>query len=260
MMVAGGLAPWLAFLVVTAIASRVTDGDFFIAGMIVTAPFYWLVVGLPSVAVVAAARHRSVAVAGLVVMAAVAVYAGAGMAASDDAQAGLMVLIVPMVGVPLAVLCWIGQSVAYRRTAHRAGIGVLAAADLDTRGCALAIDVLAAGALVLAPVSMLSHAGQEVAAAALGIAAATASLALPLARRGHTLGQGLLGLRTVDAATGEPLPLARASARSLVITLEVLGTITFVLAVPAAIDLIAVAAGKRTLVDRLFRTSVLAHQ
>jgi hypothetical protein len=262
MILVGVLVPWLAFLAATTVTSGVADSNFFFAGTIVTAPFYWVAVGLPSLATVVAARHRRVAGANVVVMTAVAVFAGIKMAASDDAQAGLAVLVVPMVGAPLALFTWIGESVAGRFAAdrNRTGGSLLVAADLNTRMCALAVDVAVAGAFLYIPLTALSHADQEIAAVLVGLAAGTAYLGLPLVWRGQTLGQGLLDLHTVDAATGGFLPLGRALGRSLALALEVLGAATFILAIPAVADFVAVSATGRSLLDRLFRTAVLARR
>jgi hypothetical protein len=241
---------------------RLTDSDLLLGGMLLAAPFYLLVVGGPSALVVAAAEHRRVAAAGVVVMSVVAVSAGVTMAASDDAQAGLAVLLVPMVGLPMALAVWVGESVAARRAADRGTPRdrVLVPADLRTRLCAFAIDVVATGLVLYVPVTVLSHAHREVAAAGFGLAAAALLLGLPVARTGHTFGQGILGLCTVDAATGGPVPLARAVGRSLVVAVEMAGVFTFVLALPALFDVVSVSANGRSIGDRLFRTAVLARR
>lgn len=263
MILVGALVPWLAFLVATTLTNIVADDEFFaFAGMIVTAPFYLVLVGGPSLAVAVAARHRRVATAGAVVMTAVATYAGFAMAASDDAQAGLAVLYVPMVGVPLAVLTWIGESLAGRRAADRARTGapVLVTADLDSRLCALAIDVLAGVIVLYIPITVLAHAGHDIAATLVGLAAGTTYVGLPVALLGHSPGQGLLGLQTVDAATAASLPLGRALARSLVTALEVLGAFTLIFALPALADLVFASISGRSVLDRVFRTAVLARR
>ena len=260
LILAGAVVPWVAFLVATTVTSAVGDSGLRLVALLVAAPFYWFAVGLPALAVALAARHHRVAGAGVAVMTVVAVFAGITMAASDDAQAGLAALIVPYVGVPLALFTWIGESVASRAAADRrhAGGTVLVAAAPSVRICAFAIDVLVVGALLYLPLTALSHANHEVAAVLVGLAVGTACLGLPLAWWGHSFGQGLLGLRTVDAVTGELLPLGRAVGRSLALALEALGAVTFVLGIPAAADCVALSATGRSLLDRLFRTAVLA--
>lgn len=254
---AGAVVPWVAFLVAVAATSGDADSGL---GLVVAAPFYWVVVGLPALTVALAARHPLVAGAGIVVMTAVAIFAGITMAASDDAQAGLAALIVAYVGVPLALFTWIGESVTRRAAVerHHAGGRVLVAAALSARMCAFAIDLLVVGAVLYLPLTVLSHANHEVAAVLVGLAVGTASFALPVVWWGHSFGQGLLGLRTVDAVTGELVPLVRAVGRSFTLCLEALGAVTIVLAIPAAADCVALATTGRSLLDRLFRTAVLA--
>ena len=97
------LLPWAAFLVATALADRWVDhtsGSF--AGLVASAPWYLGFVAAPAYLPLAAARHRLVRIAVLVVMTATAGTAGVLVVASDDAQAGLAVLVVSYVALPLA--------------------------------------------------------------------------------------------------------------------------------------------------------------
>lgn len=98
--------------------------------LVAGAPLYLGFVALPSLLPLAAARAGVMRAAVLVLMTGVAVLA----VATDDAQAGLAVFLVPYVAVPLAALLWIGQAVAasravenvelcIRRTGHGSGRG-----------------------------------------------------------------------------------------------------------------------------------------
>ena len=53
----------------------------------------------------------------LTVMTGTSVLAAIQLVASDDAQAGLAVLLVPMVAIPLAVAVWVGRLVVERQPA-----------------------------------------------------------------------------------------------------------------------------------------------
>ncbi|MEA3218264.1 MAG: hypothetical protein QOJ19_4420 [Acidimicrobiia bacterium] len=101
----GSLVPWVAFLLATIVA------DFWVdfrrvsySGLATGAPVYLPFVALPSLLPLVAARSgwpRSVV---LVVMTAVGAVAGTLVMTTDDAQAGLAVLIVPYVAVPFAAV------------------------------------------------------------------------------------------------------------------------------------------------------------
>lgn len=67
---------------------------------------------LPSLFPLAAARAGVMRGVVLVLMTAVAAVAGVLVVATDDAQAGLAVLLVSYFAIPLAALLWIGQAVA----------------------------------------------------------------------------------------------------------------------------------------------------
>lgn len=74
----------------------------------------------PTFLAIVVARHPAVRGAVLVVVTAAAAVAGALVATTDDAQAGLEVLWVAYVALPLALAVWLGQEVA---AARRGGAG-----------------------------------------------------------------------------------------------------------------------------------------
>jgi hypothetical protein len=173
---------------------------------------------------------------------------------------GLWVLIfwfLPFLGVLAAgVVAVTGLIAAARRRApspHR----TFTIASPSERLAALAIDVGAVGGLLMAPLTALSHTNLEIVAGVLGIAVATTYLAVPVAWKGRTLGQSLLGLYVMDASTNKRVPIARALLRSVVVVLEIALVPTLILAVPAVIELVVLSVSGRTLTDRLLRTSVV---
>lgn len=131
-------------------------------------------------------------------------------------------------------------------------------AALSDRVAALAIDVALVGVVAFMPLTMLTRANLDVVAAVLGIGAATAYLAVPLARKGQTLGQSMVGLFVVDTATGRPLPVMRAVVRSLIVVVEVAAIPTAIFAIPALMELFSLTRSGRTVTDRLLGTDVLS--
>jgi hypothetical protein len=166
----------------------------------------------------------------------------------------------PAVGGLAAVVTAVAERVgaARRETSELTEHEEITAARLADRLAGVAIDVAVAGAVLVVPLTALSHAKLEVLAALVGITVATAYLAVPLARRGHTFGQSLVGLSVLDARTGARLPLPRASLRSLIVVLEIVGVPTFVLALPALAELLALSGSGRTFTDRVLGTSVVS--
>jgi hypothetical protein len=98
------VVPTLAFYVGAVVAAAITSNTSIDANrMLVSAPFYLALVGATSLLAVWTAPGRG-ALPTLVTMTLVAALAGWLVAATDDAQAGLAVLLVPYVALPLAVL------------------------------------------------------------------------------------------------------------------------------------------------------------
>jgi hypothetical protein len=96
------LIPWAAFLVATYAASVVSDvSSPDLAGLALSAPLYLAFVALPVLAPLSAARRRWMIVTVTVVTTVTAAVAGVLVATTDDAQAGLAVLWVPYVALPL---------------------------------------------------------------------------------------------------------------------------------------------------------------
>lgn len=254
------LVPVAAFLLVTAIADRHVDHTSrSLSALVAAAPFYVAFIGLPSLLPLAAARAGVTWLATLAAMTAVAAIAGIAVVTSDDAQAGLAALWVPLAAIPLALVLWVGQAVAARwSTARRPpNRHPLVPAEVSDRLAALAIDIAIVGVVLVVPLTAMSHAEQEVAAAVAGVAATTIFLAALVSARGATIGQALLGLAVVDAPTRTRVPLPRALVRSLIVVLEVAATATIVLAPLAFAELISASADGRSLTDRLLRTEVV---
>jgi len=246
------VVPWAAFLVALQLWPDDSDSS---RGVAAFAPISFLFIALPSALPVVVARAWATRLLAVAAMTATNVVAASSLATSDDAQAGLAILLVPFVAAPLAVVIWVGQLVVERRpTAARALIGNEGSPASPTdRLAALVIDAAAATAVLVVPLTALSHAGQELVAAILGITAAASFLALPIARWGRTLGHSLLGLEVVDSATQSRVGLVRAYLRSVVVVVEVVLISTLL----PLIDLVALVVGGRSLPDHLFRTSVV---
>lgn len=263
------LVPAAAFLLSLAAAKPWTDpGSFSLLGLVLVAPFVAGYVSAPCFLVLVAARAGVMRVLVLVSMTAVAVVTGIRLAANDDAQAGLEILLVPVMAVPLAGAVWIGQAVfahwsRTRRSADWSGLPSDAAREPDParpsdRLAALVIDVLVIGGVLSFPMTAMSHAKHEVEAFAVGAGAATILLGSLTAWRGCSLGQSLLGLRVVDWITLERIGVLRAFLRSFIVVLEVAGAYTLVFGFSALLELIAVALSYRSLTDRLMGTSVVS--
>lgn len=249
------LIPWAAFVAVTWFGDRSTSISHEAAAALSLLAF----VALPSALPVAVARARSLRLVAVAVMTAVAAIAGIAMTASDDAQAGLALLWVPLVALPLAAVIWVGERVAASRAAElQPGASELPEpATLADRLAALAIDATIVGAALVAPLTALSHAKHEVTAVVVGVAAATAYFAGLVATRGQTVGQAVLKLTVVDARTSRRLPLSRAVIRSLIVVLEVAAVPTVMLSPAAIAEAIAVQSTGRSLTDRLLGTAVI---
>ena len=107
--------PTLAFYVaVVAADTQVDYKSVSASGMVAGLPLYLAFVGLPSALPFALARHAWVRVVVLLAMTATAATAGTLVVTTDDAQAGLAVLIVAYVGVPLAVVIALGHAIGSR--------------------------------------------------------------------------------------------------------------------------------------------------
>lgn len=259
--VLASLIPWAAFLAATVVADRwVEYKSTSLAGLAAAAPLYLGFISLPSLLPLVVARRGAAWIAVLAVMTAVAVAAGVLIVTTDDAQAGLAVLWVPIVAIPLAGVLWIGEAIAARWASAeppRDASAVLPA-GLSDRCAALTIDLVIVGLVLVAPLTAMSHAKQEVAAAVIGLGVTAIYQAGLMAWRGGTIGQSLLGLVVVNAATGGRVALSRLLARGVVVTLEVAAAFTIILAPIAIAEGIAAGANGRSLTDRLLGTNVLA--
>ena len=178
----------------------------------------------------------------------------------NDGLWTLIFFLLPALGGLAAVVAGVAgrMAVARARSAGRPETGELTTASPGDRLAALAIDVAVVGAVLVVPLTALSHLKYEVVAAALGITLATLYLAIPLASKGRTVGQSLVGLFVFDSRTNQPLSLVRALLRSLVIALEVTGVPTIILALPAVAEMVSLGRSGQTFTDRIFRSVVLS--
>ncbi len=253
------LVPWAAFLLAATLARVWADGTSLSrARLVAVSPVYLAFVALPSLLPLAAARPGLMRLVVLLVMTAVAAIAGVLVATNDDAQAGLAVFLVPYVALPLSVVLWLARAVWSRWRAPPADGAEPSLATPSDRLAALVVDVAIMGALLVVPLTAMSHARQEIAAGILGVATGTAYLTAFVVLSGRTLGQRLLRLAVVDAEGEEQLGVPRAAARSLVVVLEVVATATVLLAPIALAELLSVYAIGRSLTDRLLGTSVVS--
>ncbi|MCA1708408.1 MAG: RDD family protein [Actinobacteria bacterium] len=251
------LIPWVAFFVAASVADAwVDDRSGSLAGLAAAAPFYLGFVALPSLLPLLAARTALTRLIVLVVMTAVAAISAVLVATSNDGQAGLAVLWVLYVAIPLAVLLWVGHAAGARR-ACMLNAEPLAPAGPSDRLAALAIDVVILGSALLVPLTAMSRAKYEVAAALVGVTVGTIYMATLVALRRRTVGQSVLGLAVVDATTLDRVDLPRAIVRSAIIVIEVAAAATIILSVPAIAELVSVLTSGRSLTDRLLRTSVV---
>jgi hypothetical protein len=252
--------PWATFLVALVVVGASYDETVSVGGIAAAAPLYLLFVALPSGLALAASGTGRLRLVVLTVMTGISVLAAVELVASDDAQAGLAVLLVPMAAIPLAVAVWVGRLVVERQPsrtdASDSGEGNLRPAVLaptSDRVAALTVDAATVCGALYLPLTALSDAGLEAVAAIVGLAVAAFAFALPIWWRGGTLGHQLLGLAVVDASTMGAVGLGRSVARSLIVAGE---TVLITTLLPL-LDLALVAATGRSLSDRLLRTSVI---
>ncbi len=251
------LIPWAAFLIAATAADTLVDGwSGSLGGLAATAPFYLGLVAVPSMLPLLAARTSTTRLVVLAVMTAVATASAVVVATHDDAQAGLAALWVPYVAIPLAVVLLVGHAVVARRTGM-ADAQPLAPAGPSDRLAALMIDVAILGAVLVFPLTAMSHAKHEVAATVVGVAVGTVYMATLVAVRRRTIGQSLLRLVVVDATTLDRVRASRAIVRSAIVVIEVAAAATITLSVPAIAEFVSVLATGRSLTDRLLRTAVV---
>lgn len=118
-LLAMALVPWVAFLLPIAVAILLGDYDVTAEEFAGAALFTLGFVALPSLLPIAVARPRTARWVALGVMTAIAAGAGTLIAVSDDAQAGIVVLMVPVLAVPVTVGVWIARALSLRRRTRR---------------------------------------------------------------------------------------------------------------------------------------------
>lgn len=115
------LVPWVAYTAATVITDRWVDfRSVSLVGVARAIPLTLVVVALPSLGAIAAARPVVMRRAVTAFMAVVSAGAGVAAVATDDAQAGLAVLWVPVVALPLAVILLIGAALVDWQRARKA--------------------------------------------------------------------------------------------------------------------------------------------
>ncbi len=178
----------------------------------------------------------------------------------NDGLWGLVFWFLPALGGLAAVVAAVAERVGATRTPGPVGEAELMTAKPSDRLAALAIDVAVAGAVMVVPLTTLSHQNREVVAGILGVGFATLYLAVPLAWKGRTFGQSLVGVFVLDASTGRPVSAARALLRSLVVVVEIAAVPTLILAIPALAEWVSLAGSGRTLTDRLLGTVAVSER
>ncbi|MBW3536982.1 MAG: hypothetical protein KY395_04315 [Actinobacteria bacterium] len=113
------LVPWAAFLIPLLLAAGAGDYDVTAGEFGGAALFTLWVVALPSLLPLAVARNGAARWTALAFMTVVSGAAGLTVALSDDAQAGLVVLVVPVLAVPVTVGVWIARALGIRRGTRR---------------------------------------------------------------------------------------------------------------------------------------------
>ncbi|HEX9683517.1 MAG TPA: RDD family protein [Acidimicrobiales bacterium] len=176
----------------------------------------------------------------------------------NDGLWALIFWFLPILGAAAAVVVTVADRVGTARRQSRSRERPQTVASPSDRLAALAIDVVVIGGVLVVPLTTLSHAKLEAFAGVLGIVLAMAYMAIPLAWKGRTLGQSLVGLFVVDSRTSRSVSLTRASVRGLIVVLEVAAVPTLILAIPAFVELMALINSGRTLTDRLLGTAVLS--
>ncbi|MBA2624865.1 MAG: RDD family protein [Acidimicrobiia bacterium] len=225
-------------------------------------PLYLPFVALPSFLPLVIAHHPVLKAIVLVVLTVTAAWAGVAQATSESSTAGLLVLWIPYVAIPLAAMVWLGQAVAARhgRRGRTTEAADMLGATVSDRLAALVIDAALVGAALFVPLRGLSRSGHDAEALLIGVTVATTYLATLVALRGQTVGQAILGLAVLDARAPERLGPLRAAVRSLLVVVEVVGAPTGFLAPLALAEVVAVLAGGRSFTDRLLATTVVARR
>jgi hypothetical protein len=120
-----GLVPWATFhIAVTVTVEFIDYKSVDLAGMLRASPFYLVILAGFSVLPIVVARTDLAKLAATVAMGVVAAGAGVVAAATDDAQAGLAVLWVPLVAIVLALAMAVAQAIGLHRGRRRAtGLG-----------------------------------------------------------------------------------------------------------------------------------------
>ena len=99
------LVPWVAFYVAVFIAGRFVDfHDPTPRWVLDSIVFFFVVVYLPALAAIGAVSRGAIRRIMVALMVGLTVFAGSAATLTDDAQAGLAVLWVPMIALPVAVI------------------------------------------------------------------------------------------------------------------------------------------------------------
>lgn len=155
------LAPFAAFFLSSVVAAIAVEfKSLSLGGLLISVSIYLMFVAAPSFLAIVAGRFLWLRLALVGAMTAVAGVAGVLIVATDDAQAGLAVLFVPYVAIPLAMIVWIADAVVVRRWGPLGPAAKLAAAASVV--AALAIDVVLVGLVLVVPLSTMSDAKHEV--------------------------------------------------------------------------------------------------
>lgn len=155
----------------------------------------------------------------------------------------------------LALLCSAPATSFERR---RVAMPRVRAATAPDRMLAALIDVVVVGAVLVWPLTVMSHAGREVWALVVGVVVGVAALAVPVTLTGGTLGQRLFGLSVIDGSTGARVSAAKAVARASLFVVEVVATVTIVLGALLAAEALMLVVTGASLTDRVTGSTVMS--
>lgn len=212
-------------------------------------------VALPLLLLPLATSTPIAAILGGGALGAMTAWAGRSLILDTHSTAGIGLIAIPA-GVVMGV---VGVGILDRiikRFAAREAKRAAGPAGLGDRLGAFVLDAAMLWVLLALPVRALSSQGHEVLAGCLAATASTLYFAFTMTLRGHSLGQWLLGLEVVDAIEGGKVPFSRSLPRGLALSLETVGVLILVLAPFALADALFVVWSGRSLLDRIFHTSV----
>ena len=191
----------------------------------------------------------------LVALTTVAFFAARLIAGSDDAQAGLAILLVPYVAVPTGIVLSLIR--AAQRSQEMAPRIPLTPGHPAARLGGFIVDGTTIG-ILLGALSELPIDGSRALLMSLAFTGITAYVGLTTARFGRTPGQFLFRIHVVRCGSSDPPALSWAMGRGAIIATEVLAFISPISLVILATDFLLVIATGRSVADFMTRTEVIS--